>query len=241
MGIRHVAILLMALIVSGCASATVDLRNAPVGAGNINSRLAQLGDVYLWDKTTDVTVRVAQFSGVGFETKHPIKGGIKRETAHDAISIAFTGVAYGVQGTARAAIASSTVFEMTNYEEAAFSFPGDALNGHEVTAWRSRQGGYANDRYRFIFVHRVFAADSVSLKWNGEKDDGGNLTVAVPGVDVEVNYKNSNAVECGGVQAVCIITTQVFRLVEAGNGATGYEFVTDTSEDARVLLQRIKF
>ncbi|MGR6430010.1 hypothetical protein ACU5AY_03740 [Rhizobium sp. PAMB 3174] len=242
---KHIiAMALLGLGLSGCArTASVDLENAIVSNGNINSRRVAFGDVLLWDRQSGTVnyLRNLLDEQVPKDGKllgvNTIRTGNYTASSSRDLKITFSGDFSKIKASAEAEIASSLRFEMKDTRQKRFAYPNDVLNAAQVAAFRADVANYDSDRYRFLFVYEIYSGQAITYSFNGAENDGGRFTLDVAGKKVEVKFKNGGSVQCEGEDNACIVATQIWRLKPNPDGATGYKFVLDTAQSAQVIFR----
>jgi hypothetical protein len=241
---HFIAMALLGFGLFGCArSASVDLENAIVSSGNINSRRVAFGDVLLWDRQSGTVnyLRNLLDEQVPKDGKllgvNTINTGDYTASSSRDLKIVFNGDFSKIKASAEAEIASSLKFEMKGSFQKRFAYPNDVLNAAQVAAFRADVNNYASDRYRFLFVYEIYSGQTISYSFNGEENDGGRFTLDVAGKKIEVKFKNGGSVRCQGENNACIVATQIWRLKTNPEGATGYKFVLDTAENAQIIFR----
>ncbi len=235
-------ILICTILLGSCAKqAYVNLENAPVGDSNINSRRVGFGDVFLLDMNSKTFNYRGNLLEVDQEDRLDVitaSKGNYTQSASNKIGITFAGNIGDIKPKATASIASSLVFSLQNHTQKRFRFPDDVLNAKEVVSFRAKQAPYANSRFKFLFVNEVFSGKKIEYKFNGQKDDGGKVSIDVAGQKIEVNFNNGSSVVCEGDDNACIVSVQIWQLVRDSSGATGYKFILDTQKEAKVVFQK---
>ena len=216
-----IAISLVGLtLLTGC-KAQVDLQNAAVGQGNINSIGAVLGSVYLYDTETKTPAfRVFDVGDLGFGV-YENTGGSYSTSASRGISMEIDASVKEHEAEIRAAVSRNLEFSVVDYKDRRFAAPSAVLN-HAWTQPRIKDVmPYAGqDRYRFILVQREYRGSTLNYGWNASEAQPGNgASVTVGSKSIKIELLNSNGVTCEGVNSVCLITASVWKLGEDGRFA----------------------
>ncbi|MCT4654428.1 MAG: hypothetical protein N4A65_01325 [Cohaesibacter sp.] len=238
--------IILALALSGCArNAFVNLENAPVSNGNINSRQVVFGDVLLLNRESGtfnylgnlIRDQNPQGGDDPLKTRRINKGNYTAY-ASDDIAVELSGNFKGIEAQAKAQVASSIKFNMEETVQDRFVYPLEVLNAKEVVQFRSSLAPYADDKYRFLFINEAFSGKDIEYSFNGGKQDGASIKLKVAGRGFKAHFKNGSSIKCQGQQSSCIVRSQIWRLVRTSGGATGLKFLLDTDAEANIVFQQ---
>ena len=105
----------------------------------------------------------------------------------------------------------------------------EALDSKQLANFRSNYAEYSGTGFRFLVIEEVTTGKSIQYEKNREDEAGKKLQVNVGKVTFNVEFNNSASISCTGKDNACIIQSQLWRMVPKPDGATGHQFVPDTS------------
>lgn len=215
--VRFIAILTTAIMLSGCY-ARVDLQNAAVSQGNVNSAGAVLGTVYLYNvETGSPAVRVFDLGDLGFGV-YESTSGTYSTSANRGISMEIDASVQGQETAIRAAVANGLSFSVEDYQDRRFAAPFAVLNHHWTEPRVESVMQYAgNSSYRFILVEREYRGSTLSYGWNvGSEQTQTGGSISIGGQTVDIQLLNTDGVSCSGANGVCLVTASVWQLDSSG-------------------------
>jgi hypothetical protein len=231
-------IALLAITGCGAPQAFVNVDNAPVARGNLNSVGAAVGTMYLYDMTERSMTRIADT----VQQTAVVNSGSFTQTASSDIMIEISNVPVSAQPSVTAAVkagvANSLAFTMSKYEQRSIPSPGNALNAPNSLDFFASERPRANDEnFRYVFVVDGYQGEDISITWDGRPTDGNtfNLTTGAPSLpEVKVTIRRSALIQCQGMANTCVFNAQVYRLRALEDGSLRFELDTSLSRPGRI-------
>jgi hypothetical protein len=247
---RTIAALFAVALTSGCQTASVDVRHAKTDKGYLNSRLASLGYLFVWDTENN---SINQLAVIDLTQR----SADDRYATLEATQVAGIGISANIAATVRAEIEaevqSKTSLTLTDAHVVSFSDTFGDLSaeinrriaeGENIReTWFLDEAAQPGSRYRYLLVYRSITADSTKLEFDKSVAAGGVLTIPTGGWGGDVKVKLS------GFGSSTFIGNDVTTLVDYyiiktyfgtdANGNVTYNFKIDTSIAGGFVLSPI--
>lgn len=229
----------LCLTLSSCKTLHVGLEHAKTSGGFVNSSLTTIGTLYVVD-TQDGRFgsmwREEELDMERFPRGTEVSGDRRTELAQSGVSVTFDGpFSDALKADVGARLSRETKIELKQYATERLRSSYSALNSPEARDLRQRLGDqYAdNQRYRFVFVYGVTAADTATFTVGNRSDDAENrLYVNVGGQKYEVKFHGDKSSYWEGKKTPVLFEVATFALKTnpKPSGATGYQFFYDASK-----------
>jgi hypothetical protein len=226
-------VFLAAVVLCGCTTRnlSVGIENARTSGGYINSTLTTIGTLFVVDTQAGSIWREDEIDVSRFERGTQVSGDRRTERATAGLSVSFDGpVSEAIKAEAGATVARETKVELKDFSTERLRSSYAVLNSSMARGVRQRLGHqYAdNDRFRFVFVYGVTAANHATFSvGTGSNDSTNRLYVSIGGEKYEVKFQGERSSEWEGKRTPVLFSADVFRLQRSGSSS--FEFVRDTN------------
>lgn len=247
---RIFSLLALGALVGGCGqTATVDVRHAKTDKGYLNSRLATLGYLYLWNTETnaiaqlaviDLTTQASDDHFASLEASQVV--GVDIKASLNASLKA--GIESEVQSKTQLTLTDAHVVSFRNtFSDLSKEINALVSKGENVReTWYLDEAARPGSPYRYLLVYRAITADSTTIQFDKSVAVGGAITVPTGlGGDVKVKLAGFGSSNFTGDDVTTLVDYYIIKVYYGSDGLGNqtYQFQIDTSIPGGFILSPI--
>jgi hypothetical protein len=245
-----IAILLVAgLTLAGCQSTTINVSHAKTDKGYLNSRLAGLGYLFVWNKQTGYVAQIAEIKLTSEASDQRYSELEAREVTGVALSASLNAVE---KASIEADIQAKTTLVLSDARvvsfENTFTDLSSEINrrvslGQDIrSAWFLDDAVKPESPWRYLLIYRAVTADSTQLTFDKSASAGGSISIPTGnGGSVKVTLNGLGVSDFKGDDVTTLVDYYIIRAYIGANpdGTQTYKFKLDDTIPPNFVLSSL--